>query len=224
MQAIARPFWNIKNNLSDDFNYFFAFIGSRKNLVDENQKLSDGKAQDDLKLLRFNILEKENADLKAMLGRKDSSENQILAYVLMKPPQSYYDILIVDIGSNLGIKVGDKVEVAGGAVVGEVSEVYANTSKVKIYSSSGGKMDAMVERSNVPVVLVGNGNGQFEAQMPKESDIKNGDLVSAAGLSGVIFGTVRNVESNASDAFQKVLVKAPFNVSELRTVLIDKSN
>jgi rod shape-determining protein MreC len=220
----VRPFWNFKKNISSSFSYTSAMISSRKNIVELNQKLSDEKNESDLKLIRLDILTKENNDLKEMLGRKSQNQNSILAYVLVKPPQSFYDNLVLDAGTNLGVQKGDKVMASDGIIIGEISEAYSNTSTAKIFSSSGQKMDAVIERGNVPVSLEGAGNGSFETKLPKESDIKVGDYIVAIDGSGAVLGKVQDIETTDNDSFQRVLIKGPFNIFQIRSVLIQKTN
>ncbi|MDP3962635.1 MAG: hypothetical protein Q8Q03_02095, partial [bacterium] len=80
-------------------------------------------------------LQKENEELKELFGRTEKSD-KLLAVILKKPPVSAYDVFILDIGDDKGLKKGDRVYARGDILIGEIAEVNGRTSKAKLYSSS----------------------------------------------------------------------------------------
>src|SRR3989338_1741867 len=86
----ARPLWRSDNFFSQNIKMVGAFLGSRNNLIKENNVLKIELDSVKPLLLDRDILVKENNDLKELFGRTDTSNN-ILATVLVKPPQSSYD-------------------------------------------------------------------------------------------------------------------------------------
>jgi cell shape-determining protein MreC len=176
------------------------------------------KGKKDTELNR--ILIQENTDLKDLLGRKSIYSKAVLASILVKPSFSPYDTLIVDIGTDAGVVVGDKVSADGNIFIGRVSEVYANSSKVILYSSPDEKVLVLVGSNNVLKEAVGIGGGNFKIELPREIDIKEGDDVVIPSISPNIFGIVEKVEYKEADSFQTVLFKSPINVLELKWVEI----
>ncbi len=75
------------------------------------------------------FLEQENAELKSMLGRTPAATS-ILATVLKKPPFSSYDNLIIDVGADHGVVVGDIVYAMSPAItiIGTSTDVFSNAS------------------------------------------------------------------------------------------------
>ena len=193
-------------------------LNSKVELALENSQLKEQLKSDERNQALFGIVQKENDDLKNILNRKSSDQNLLLSSVLVKPFLSPYDTLIIDVGSSSNISINDKVLVDGNTFIGYISEVYKNTSKVILYSSPGEKVNVQIGSNNVEKVAVGQGGGNFSVQMPRESDIKEGDNITIPSISPNIFGVVEKIEFKESDSFQTVIFKSPVNISELKWV------
>jgi cell shape-determining protein MreC len=165
-----------------------------KNLITEN----DGLKRE---LLDKNILLDENTKLKEMFGRKNPESKLVLGAILVKPNRSPYDTFILDIGESAGIKVGQKV-FANSMSVGEIYEVANSSSKVKLYSTPGEKMDVVLSGSDIYMQAVGRGGGNFEITVPAGLDVQNGSEIYLPGLMPTILGIVDSSISAPNDPFQ----------------------
>lgn len=96
-------------------------------------------------------LKAENIELRSMLGRKYEADKSILADVIIRPPKTPYDNLIVDAGEDQGVEVGDLVYAESDYGIGRVSEVYAKSSRVTLFSSSDNKEQVLVGLETHPV-------------------------------------------------------------------------
>ena len=199
-----------------------AFLGSRNNLIKENNVLKIELDSVKPLLLDRDILVKENNDLKELFGRTDTSNN-ILATVLVKPPQSSYDTVVLDVGSNLDVKNGNKVFANGNIVLGEIVEVHKSASKAKLYSTAGEKIQTINVRNNISLEIIGQGGGNFDVRVPREIDIVLGDTFVLPGLFSKILGIVFSIETNPEDSFRHVLLKSPVNISQIKLMLVDTS-
>lgn len=220
LNRIALPFWKIDSYAALKFSGAFSIIASKKSLILENSRLNLelNKAAADLSIQK--ILQKENEDLKALLGR-EKKNNLVLATVLVKPGISPFDIIIIDIGKDKGVKAGDKVLYESSAVIGEVEEAYAASSKVKMYSSPGEKFLALIGEKSAQAEAEGLGGGNFSVKLPRGVEIKEGDAAVVPGISTSVFGFVRKIELNPTDSFQKIIFKIPLNLTELKWVLVE---
>lgn len=170
-------------------------------------------------------LQNENTQLKSLLGRPDA-ENQkhrMLAYILKKPPFSAYDIFIIDLGSNNGIKVKDKVYALGDVLVGEIIEVEGMSSKVKLYSSSGEKYEVLIGNRAIQVSALGKGGGNFEAILPREVGINEGEIVTVPNISSSVFGVVQKVIVDPARYLSTILFSQPVNLYEQKWLLVEKT-
>src|SRR3989344_1907594 len=86
-----------------------------------------------------------------LVGRKQKA-NMVVASVLTRPPQTPYDVIVIDAGLNESITIGSEVSLPEGPILGVVSEVFSKSAKVKLFSASGEETNAVLERNNVPVI------------------------------------------------------------------------
>lgn len=174
-----------------------------------------------LELVKTRLLEEENKSLKEILGRVHS-KNTILASVLKTPPYSPYDSLIVDIGEDYKVKTGDRVFASGDILIGYVTEIYANTAKVILFSSPGEKYDVVIgSTTNIHTTASGLGGGNFEINIPEGLDVKVDDPISIPSIWPITFGKVENIEKDPSRTFSKITFKNPVNMWQLRWVEIE---
>lgn len=213
---IARPFWNIEEKVDSG-----GMLVDVEELIIENEGLKIELAQKEGIYLQTDFIIKENEELKKLLGREDSS-SLILAKVLKRPPFSPYDIFVLDIGSVDGIKAGDRVYAVGSIVIGEILEAGKETSKAKLYSSSGEKHNVFLGENAIEAVAYGKGGGVFEVSVPRDTKIKKGDSVTIPSLNDNFLAVVEDIISDPSHPFSTVLFAQPVNIYELKWVQVKK--
>jgi|SRR3989344_448681 len=188
--SIVSPIWKVKNVMTTG-----------------NEVLSISKEQT-----------QENILLE-LVGRKQKS-NMVVAAVLTHPPQTPYDVIIIDAGSNESITIGSEVSLPEGPILGVVSEVFSKRAKVKLFSASGEETNAILERNNVPIILVGTGGGNFRLTLPRDIAIEKGDRILSPDITSRLLATVGEVSVRPTDSFKEVLAKGPTNIFALRFVFI----
>ena len=166
-------------------------------------------------LLDRDALYAENLDLKKRLGR-GSEVSRVLAGVLLRPPETPYDTLVIDAGSAQGIARGDKVSAGGTVVIGIVSELYAHASRVTLYSSPGEKYDGILG-GVLSIVVEGQGGGSLRAQVPSGTPVAVGDAVVLPGVFGGLSARVKSIDRGANQSFTAIYLSLPVSVSSLRT-------
>jgi cell shape-determining protein MreC len=219
---VAQPIWKLENSVYNS--NLGKYFKTKQVLIDEKTVLEQKLfLMGDLSALNNSLLN-ENATLKDLLGRKETKLNTVLASVLVKPPQTPYDTLTVDIGEDYQVKGGDKVIANANVYIGEVSEVYPHSAKIILYSTPGRKLPVALGINSVSVEAVGVGGGNFNISLPREVDVKEGDSIIIPSIMPNIFGIVEKVDFKDKDSFQTVLFKSPINISELSLVEIVLNN
>jgi cell shape-determining protein MreC len=146
--------------------------------------------------------------------------------VISRPPQSPYDILIIDDGSDSGVRQGAKALFSTDVLLGYVSEVFGKTSKIKLVSFPGEETSVMIEPvsggTKISALAVGRGGGEMEIKIPSAIEIHSGDLIKTPGNYPLILGAVEKIETNLSDPFQLILFRLPINLQELDKIMIEK--
>jgi rod shape-determining protein MreC len=215
---VAAPVAGVSNAVRGGFSGFTAQFASKAQLAKENAALREALASSSVALLDRNALYEENLALK---GKSLSVPHDAkVASVLMRPPASPYDTLVIDLGSRDGIVQGDRVSAGGGSAIGAVSEVYTTTSRVTLYSAPGVTHEALVRTAagDVPLTVSGHGSGSMSAELPAATQVKAGDLVVFAGAASQFMGTVAYIEQTQGSSFMTLYLHLPINLFQLRSV------
>lgn len=217
--VIFSPFLKAGDSASGWFAKKLSYFKEKQSLEEDNRSLKEKVRELESGILFCNILEEENNRLKEAFSRKED-QNYIIAFVISRPPKSPYDILIIDAGSENGIQNGMEISAYGNILIGYAVEVNQKTSKVKLVSFPKEEISAMLMDANVPAVAIGQGAGNFEIDLPKAVEVKEGDKVVTLGINPLLLGIVEKIISNPSDPFQKILFRLPINIQELNYVMV----
>lgn len=167
-------------------------------------------------------LAEQNAELKLLLGRPQTS-TEVLGAVLLRPPGLPYDTLMIDAGTAEGAAVGDIVFGGGSAAIGEITDAYSDTSRVTLFSAPGRSYDAEVAPaatpgSVIPVSLQGEGAGSLEGQIPSGSAVAVGDPVVVPGIGNDFMGGISHIDEPSGSSFQTLYVQLPVDIFSLQYV------
>src|ERR1035437_8073424 len=220
---IGRPIWEVEKSINGVFynmNYLFR---NKSSISKENHNLIEEISNIRLSMIDYQILKTENDQLKEILGRLPVNNNFILGNILTKPNHSPYDTIIIDIGSNVGIKEGDLIYAGGNIPIGNISKVYDDTSLVTLYTSPGQKTEGFMDGSNALVELVGRGGGNFEMIIPIELSAEKGTIIYFPGSTSEVLALVDEVISNPNDPFKKVILSSPVNIQNLKWIQVKKN-
>ena len=220
--TIFRPVVLLGNKVGNSFSNLNFLIHTKKSLISENEILKSKLVENDASMANYNILLDENNKFKEILGRKPIDRNMILAGILEKPNHSLYDVLVIDGGENEGISLGQRVFALGNIPIGYVAEVYANSSKVVLYSSPREITEVVISGRDVFMQLIGRGNGNFEMILPRDFVLDNSAEVSLPGANSFLLAKVATIISDPRDSFQKALLVSPVNIQELKFVEVEK--
>jgi cell shape-determining protein MreC len=222
MAGLFRPVLILGNNIGEKFRSAGSYFASKNSLYNQNQKLQGEVVFDDARMSNYDSIVADDVSIKEILGRKDPKINMILSAILSKPNRSPYDILIIDAGTNQGVKIGDNVFALGNVPIGRVDIAYSDSSKVILFSNPGEQTQAVVSGRDVFMEIIGRGGGNFEMAMPKDLTLQKGDQVVLPGLTPDVLAIVQTIISDPRDTFTKALLTSPVNVQELKFVEIEQ--
>ncbi|MDE2399658.1 MAG: hypothetical protein KGL67_01445 [Patescibacteria group bacterium] len=167
--GVFRPVLISSNGIGGKINDLGSYFSSKNSLYKENLDLKsklDGSAAD---RANYDSVVAENQSLKEILGRKNIQANMILGAILAKPNQSLYDTLLIDVGSEQGIKMADRVFAYGNIPIGYIAEVNSKSSKVILLSNSGEVTQVVASITHNPA---------DEANKPIQSDTVTVDQIT----------------------------------------------
>ena len=217
--VVARPIWGSEGRITSGLKNVVGWFSSKNSLIDENKRLKEQITSYQITELSLRANEEQYSRLLVILGRKPVNQS-VTATVLVHPPRAPYDILIIDAGEREGLKMGDTVIMPEGPILGTIEEVFYNTSRVKLYSKNGEKVDAVLERGNIPVVLLGQGGGSFKLVLPRDVEVEPEDRIISPGIDSKLLGIVEEITVKPTDSSKDVLVRSPANIFAIRFVLV----
>jgi cell shape-determining protein MreC len=222
--GVFKPVVVFGNNLGHKFSSIGSAISFKKLIIAENKDLKTQLGETVAKTANYNSILEENVKLKEILNRKPWNANLILGNILSKKNQSIYSSVLIDLGMNQGVFIGQKVLAWGNIPIGKIAETEANSSKVVLYSSPGEKTEAIISGSAMSsfVEVVGRGGGNFEIILPRDFVLAEGTEIVLPGAYPYLLGTVKTIISDPRDAFQKALIVSPVNVQELKFVQVER--
>lgn len=148
--------------------------------------------------LENQLLKKELNDLV-----NTNYEEGIIAKVILRDMYSFYDELVINVGSKDNINIYDSV-ICNGSLIGIVTKVNDNTSNVKLISSN---YNISVKIGNT----YGNLNKGIVTMIDKYSDISVGDLVYTSGLDNILndiyIGKVKDISLDEDGLSNKVIIE-----------------
>lgn len=218
VNLISRPLLLSGNWVSRGFDNLGFYFNSKESLSEENVFLIEENLSLKAKLENYEIIEKENLDLKKTLNRIKDPQNYVLANILTKPNRSLYDSVILDIGKNHNIETGDTAYAYGEIPIGRISEVYENSSLLTLFTSPGLKTEGFIDEVNASVELIGRGGGNFETVIPVDLSLPNGTKVYIPGYDARVLARIIETISSPSDPFKKVILNSPINIENLKWV------
>ena len=214
-------------------------------LMDVNKmraQLAQLQAQVDAMTLdnvRLSELESENRVLRAQLAYKQANSdyelmgaavvqrNPDLARVIGVDPSNLVRFVIVDQGSEEGVKPGMPVITPQG-LVGRVTSTGAHWAKVLLILDPSSSVNAVVQSTRATGVVQGDVNGNLIIKyVPQGEAIKTGDKILTSGLGSnfpkrLVIGQVNEVRKRDIDLFQEATIQPSVDFARLEFVLIMK--
>lgn len=219
LTSLVAPLWRTSNIFSRTFTSIAALVHSKESLELENQSLKAELDSYSALAIDSRAAEDSRDEILAEFNRASTTPG-IASAVLVHPPETPYDILIIDAGTADGVSVGDGVSTPEGVSIGAVAEVSTHAARVELYSSSADKTDAVLERNSLPVTLIGQGGGNFEFDLPKGVSVVVGDKILSPNIRAEMIAVVGDVLSDPTDSLEHVYAKSVINVSTIRFVLV----
>lgn len=220
LMPLSVPFWQLSNALEDSFLNIVPFLRAQKSLVAENESLRKRLEEAESEVLVKKSLLAQNIELKSLLGRENELSKTFLAAVLTRPARMLYDELLIEIGKKEGVNKGDMVLGKGDVAYGKVEEVYEKVSKVRLYSFPGDETEVQIGDGGLVGMLKGRGGGNFYLELPREVELAEEELALLPGSKVRVLAEVRKIEKDEKSSIQRVYLKSPINVFNIKWVRV----
>lgn len=200
---------------------------TRSELIDENERLSTENYLQRVDIMRLQSLEQENAALRKLLNSPlQSSSRRMFAEVISVDSDPYLQRIVVNRGSSSGVYDGMPV-ITDEGLVGQVVSVSYASSRVLLFSDPSSAIPVINIRNQVRAILSGTGmhDELVIENVPRSTDIKEGDLLTTSGLGGVFpegypVAIVSSVGFSEDQPFAEVKAKPLVDTDKIRYVLM----
>jgi rod shape-determining protein MreC len=196
-------------------------------LREENKRLVQQLQENEALLNKSREAMATNASLRKLLEFKNSLDQQssVAATIIGKDPSAMFRSVIIDQGSNNGIRKGDPV-VNNDGVVGQVFTITPNYAKVLLAIAPSSAIDVLLQETRVRGIIKGNGTLTYRLEyILKTAEVKEGDHVVTAGYGGVFptglpVGVVSKIIKKPRGMFHEIEVTPSVDYQKLENLLI----
>ncbi|HTQ76694.1 MAG TPA: rod shape-determining protein MreC [Burkholderiales bacterium] len=203
------------------------YFASQSRLRGENAELRGKLLQSSQQAQRFEAAQAELERLRELLGAsKRLPVKSIAAEILYNGRDPYSRKVVIDHGTERGVKAGAPVVDASG-VVGQVTRAYPFTAEVTLITDKDQAIPVQVLRSGLRAIAFGAGStGMLELRyMAANAEIRSGDRLVTSGIDGtyppgLAVATVERVERDAAYAFARIVCRPAAGVERGRYVLV----
>ena len=187
-------------------------------------KLKTALAENETLKTRVNELTEENTRLRSEqfelerlrslyeLDQEYMQYHKIGARIIAKDSSSWFSVFRIDKGADDGIKQDMNV-IAGGGLVGIVTDVGANYAPVRSIIDDSSRVSAMAQQSGDSCIVAGDlklfKEGRLKlSYMEKDDDIKDGDMIVTSNISvkflpGILVGYATDITVDYNDNLTK---------------------
>lgn len=177
------------------------------------------------RLLRFEQVERENAQLRELLQMSRAIDGRgVAAEILYDAPDAFSRKVILDRGTRHGVEAGMAVVNAQG-MIGQVTRAYPVQAEVTLLTDKNQAVPVQVARNGLRGVLFGSGQGRLELRFTlADVDVEVGDRLETSGLDGVFLPGLPVAEvvrvDRESDTFALVVCEPIAGVERTTQVLV----
>ncbi|HTK04632.1 MAG TPA: rod shape-determining protein MreC [Candidatus Eisenbacteria bacterium] len=160
----------------------------------------------------------ENDSLKRALAfREREADRLVLARVVSETDEDVFHGLVIDRGTEDGVRPGQAVIVGDGIIVGKVFEARRRTASVLLLSDTKSRLAVSVQNATDTAGVLEGDRGLSMAidLIPQAEQLSPGDIIVTSGIEpgvrrGLVVGTVEKVSKRTQDPFQSAAVM-PFS-------------
>ena len=209
---VLRPLEYIMMAPRNIFEASSEYFTTRGTLDKENQDMKVRQAELSLLANQSEYLLVENQNLRQLMDlQKQVSFKTLPVEILFNPPNPISQRIVINRGSNDGLKLGNPIANDAG-ILGQVVRIYDNSAEVSLLEDRDFAVPVQVARNGLRAAVFGAGRGNLLElrYLPVASDLEVGDVLITSGIDGVyppgfavavISRIERSADQNSSNVF-----------------------
>lgn len=226
----ASPLISAQRWISQRYLAFSDFFGSPRDMAtlrEENNNLRNEVAalQSEIIALQENLAQAEILYSLLDFARSNPDHEYVAATVIGREISPYLQYIIIDKGSNDGLRYGMPVVTQQG-LVGRVDAVISDAARIQLITDAGSVVNVRLKTANVEGQVSGSITGEIGLDMvPIETEVEIGEVILTSGLGGtyppnIFVGQVLSMQSHQNALFQTGAVQPIVDFSVLSAVLV----
>ena len=198
-------------------------------LKEENEQLLAKNSELEQSLRELENIKTENETLKEYMNltEKYGEYKTIPAYVINRDISNYSKTIVINVGTNDGVKE-DMTVIGDQGLVGHIVSVTDTTAKVQTIIDTASSVSATMSSTDETIVCKGTLESTTELKamyIPTDYNIIQGDSIETSGLGGIYpkgihIGTVKQVEATKNVTDRYAVIETAVDFDKLSTVLV----
>ena len=231
VSLILSPFQSAVSWIGGQLSFITDTVSEIMHLHEENKQLREEVENLRAKNLAASEFEAENQRLRALLGYKQAASqfDLLAARVIGRESATWSSMVIINRGMADGVSENMSVVTELG-LVGHISEVGINSSKVQLILDPRSSVGTLVQRpeSRVAGIVEGDINNPTMPRMvniPKNSDVIVNDIIVTSGFGGVypkgiVVGRIKEIKNDDGGLLKYGIIETTVNFQKLEDVAV----
>lgn len=193
-----------------------------RSLIYENSLLKEAQRENEIlrKQLRFsNYICSNEECLDWKMGQ-----------VIGRNSDNYGEYLTIDLGKRQGVKEKLAVTISGGILIGKITEVFDNSSRVMLITNPKSVVNSITKTTRANGIIKGSYATGVRLEMINQNErIFENDIVITSGLEeeipkGLIIGKIYKIEESANEIFKQASVNLFADFGYIEKVFVVEKN
>ncbi|HWQ05520.1 MAG TPA: rod shape-determining protein MreC [Longilinea sp.] len=230
LRTTLTPLVSVQQWLSSRYLAVVEFLTVPRDVASLRQRaaeLEEQNAQLETQIIDLQSQLREADVLYALLdfARSRPENTYKAAAVIGRDPSPFLHYVIIDRGSDDGLRYGMPVVTAQG-LVGRIAAVTSSASRVQLVTDPSSIVNVRLKTGQSEVQLEGSITGDLTLEMvPQDVTLTVGDLVLTSGIGGtypadILVGQILSARKVLTDIFQTASVQSAVDFSNLQAVLV----
>lgn len=226
LRNFLNPLVSVSNSLTYKISDFLSIYFIYPHLKADNQHLRQELIDLAVQHIELENLKQENDFLRKELAFiEEYKYNHLIARVIGRAPVENNFYLIINKGYLDGLKNGLAVTTHQGVIIGTIKKTEDCLAFVQLLTDNQSKLSAIINaQPNSLGLLRGSYNINLKMELiPKQVQIKIGDLVSTSGLDnyippGLLIGRVYDLQADQEKLWQEALIEPILDYHKVQLV------
>ncbi|MDD2521219.1 MAG: rod shape-determining protein MreC [Anaerolineaceae bacterium] len=224
------PFISAQSWLSQRYLAFSDFFNSPRDMAtlrSENARLENEVAllQSEIVALQENLAQSDILYTLLDFARTNPEHEYVAATVIGREISPYLQYIIIDKGSNDGLRHGMPVVTQQG-LVGRIDALISDAARIQLITDANSTVNVKLQIAGVEGLVRGSVTGEIALDMvPVDTEVQIGEILMTSGLGGtyppnIFVGQVLTMQSKQNVLFQTGSIQPVVDFSNLSAVLV----